>query len=69
MTKAPQKRSGDRDMNENCDRGEASRTRDDNGKVDRKERDRLTAALRNNYQSTVEEGVPDAFQDLIAKLK
>lgn len=31
--------------------------------------DILAKALRDSYRSTVEEGVPDLFQDLIAKLK
>lgn len=42
------------------------------GRSDRAERkslDSLSSALRNNYQSTVDEGVPDIFQDLIQKLK
>ncbi len=34
-----------------------------------KDLDNLTSALRSNYQSTVEEGVPDEFLDLINKLK
>lgn len=33
------------------------------------DQDNLGAALRNAYQSTVDEGVPDDFKDLIDKLK
>ena len=39
------------------------------GNSDGKSNDSLTLALRNNYQNTVDEGVPDIFQNLINKLK
>ena len=49
------------------DKAEKSR-KDDNSASKPKDSDPIAQALRNAYQSTVDEGVPDDFLDLIKKL-
>ncbi len=47
-------------------KGRAAASRD--GVSKQKDSDPIAQALRNAYQSTIDEGVPDDFLDLIKKL-
>ncbi|WP_420606797.1 NepR family anti-sigma factor [Novosphingopyxis sp.] len=48
--------------------GKAENPRPGHGSAQGKDSDPIAQALRNAYQSTIDEGVPDDFLDLIKKL-
>ncbi|MBH9536404.1 NepR family anti-sigma factor [Novosphingopyxis sp. YJ-S2-01] len=53
---------------ENNRKGDDSASKPKNVDPIQKDSDPIAQALRNAYQSTVDEGVPDDFLDLIKKL-